>query len=561
MSRPVTSGPSIDFSPLKKAFVDSFCVLCLSSPYILNRLGMLVNAFRFLAVLIVVVGLTVMTFAIMSVAGGSFFYTIDDPYIHLALAENIVHGHYGINLTEFSSPSSSILYPFILATLLSLGLGEWAPLIVGGSAAIAVALCLASVLARDCVIPGQNWSVVSALILLPFVLLSLNVIGLPFTGMEHSLHVLASVMVIIGFARLQSGQAVPWYLLAGIVLAPLLRFEGIALSGSAILALIFLGRWRAGVFVGAVIVALLGFYMFQMLRVDLPILPSSVMAKSSISASAVDGQVTEAITKVVRTIVDAVETRHGTTLVVLIGLVLVGLSQRPGPNGNRLAIAGVAIASMVAHLLGGTYDWWSRYEIYIFSVGVVACFLLYREALTDVGWRGLSKLIGVISLLLVSGSEYAVTLLRTPMAAQNIQLQQFQMHRFSTEILPVPVAVNDLGYVSWQNDIYVLDLWGLGSETARRRWKEDGGISPAGLVELTDKTGVVYAMVYEEWVGRHVPASWCHVGTLITPKVSVAYPEVQFFLVDQDYQTELDAAITRFSSTLPKGASFKRENC
>mgnify|MGYP001017862235 CR=1 FL=1 len=46
---------------------------------------------------------------------GFFFYTLDDPYIHLALAENILRGHYGINLDEPSSPSSSIVYPFLVA--------------------------------------------------------------------------------------------------------------------------------------------------------------------------------------------------------------------------------------------------------------------------------------------------------------------------------------------------------------------------------------------------------------------------------------------------------------
>jgi hypothetical protein len=45
---------------------------------------------------------------------GHLVYSLDDPYIHLGLAENIAKGHYGINLTEYSSPSSSILWPFLL---------------------------------------------------------------------------------------------------------------------------------------------------------------------------------------------------------------------------------------------------------------------------------------------------------------------------------------------------------------------------------------------------------------------------------------------------------------
>src|SRR5687768_7918900 len=39
--------------------------------------------------------------------GGDFSYTLDDPYIHLALAENIAIGHYGIDPSESSAPASS----------------------------------------------------------------------------------------------------------------------------------------------------------------------------------------------------------------------------------------------------------------------------------------------------------------------------------------------------------------------------------------------------------------------------------------------------------------------
>jgi hypothetical protein len=45
---------------------------------------------------------------------GHFFYALDDPYIHLALSEQLAHGHYGLNPGEATSPSSSIVWPFLL---------------------------------------------------------------------------------------------------------------------------------------------------------------------------------------------------------------------------------------------------------------------------------------------------------------------------------------------------------------------------------------------------------------------------------------------------------------
>lgn len=50
--------------------------------------------------------------------GGAFCFTLDDPYIHLALSENLwKHGHYGVNLGEVSAPSSSVLWPFLVAPI------------------------------------------------------------------------------------------------------------------------------------------------------------------------------------------------------------------------------------------------------------------------------------------------------------------------------------------------------------------------------------------------------------------------------------------------------------
>ena len=68
--------------------------------------------------------------AILTLNAGHLVYTLDDAYIHLALAENIWNGHYGVNANEFSAPSSSILWPFILAPFAGLRIGNYVPLII-----------------------------------------------------------------------------------------------------------------------------------------------------------------------------------------------------------------------------------------------------------------------------------------------------------------------------------------------------------------------------------------------------------------------------------------------
>ena len=74
--------------------------------------------------------------AILLLNKGHLVYTLDDPYIHLALAENIINGHYGVNTSEFSAPASSILWPFIIAPFSAFGYGEYFPLLLNICSAI-----------------------------------------------------------------------------------------------------------------------------------------------------------------------------------------------------------------------------------------------------------------------------------------------------------------------------------------------------------------------------------------------------------------------------------------
>lgn len=68
--------------------------------------------------------------AILFLNDGQFTYTGDDPYIHLALAENIARGHYGVNLAEYSAPSSSVLWPVLLAPFAPLRVDDLVPLCI-----------------------------------------------------------------------------------------------------------------------------------------------------------------------------------------------------------------------------------------------------------------------------------------------------------------------------------------------------------------------------------------------------------------------------------------------
>lgn len=120
---------------------------------------------------------------------GHFSYSLDDAYIHLALAQQIAHGHYGLNASEPSSPASSVLWPFIIAPLSRTGLGAWFPPILNLGFGILACAMIGRIVERSWIArnpeasAGMQWLVAFLLILIG------NLLGLTFMGMEHMLQI------------------------------------------------------------------------------------------------------------------------------------------------------------------------------------------------------------------------------------------------------------------------------------------------------------------------------------------------------------------------------------
>jgi hypothetical protein len=68
--------------------------------------------------------------SILKLNNGTFIYTMDDPYIALALSGQIRHGNYGINAGVHAAPDSSILDPFLLAPASGTPIHPYLPLIL-----------------------------------------------------------------------------------------------------------------------------------------------------------------------------------------------------------------------------------------------------------------------------------------------------------------------------------------------------------------------------------------------------------------------------------------------
>lgn len=208
------------------------------------------------------------------IAGG-FEYPLDDTYIHLAMAENIGRGGYGINAGEYASASSSVLWPFLLVPLAASEAGRYLPLALNALALMGLCLCWGYAVARA----RLSRPVTLALAIVGPV--ALNMYGVAALGMEHSLHALLTVLVVLGLGLFFDERRATWWLIVAIVLAPLVRFEGMALSLVAATILALRGQWRVGLAAALATVAASAAFMVFLHSIGLSMLPSSVLAKSA----------------------------------------------------------------------------------------------------------------------------------------------------------------------------------------------------------------------------------------------------------------------------------------
>jgi hypothetical protein len=136
-------------------------------------------------VIVYVTLLAIVFLAVLHRTQGHYTAPQDDPYIHLALAEHIAHGHYGINTADFSSPSSSMVWPLLLSLLAPTTLGIYAALFYSVMAALWAIFLLALILDEwpEAVFATRTRQIVA---MIAFVLLA-NLVGLTLLGMEHTL--------------------------------------------------------------------------------------------------------------------------------------------------------------------------------------------------------------------------------------------------------------------------------------------------------------------------------------------------------------------------------------
>lgn len=486
--------------------------------------------------------------SILLLNNGVFVYTLDDPYIHMALAENLSNGHYGVNSNEFSAPSSSILWPFIIAIIPSL---ECFPLLLNIIFSMLTLYIFYRILDRSFTINDKRSRITFISLLLILLVCATNTVGLIFIGMEHSLQLLLVTMIAYGLIIEAEESKVTWWLMLAIIIAPLIRYENLAISCASI-AYLFIYKYYKFTIISILFVVLFvgGFSVF-LTQLGLGPLPTSILDKSSLAGSA--GKLQE----IVNNLKYSFENRQGQFLLFLGSGLGFYLCKK---NSKRRQLAAVTIFAILMHLIAGRYGWYNRYEIYIWAFSLSMCFYIFGKHIaippTEKNKNiNLFKMVLAGYLLIFGGLPYILDLFTLPLASNNIYEQQYQMHRFAVDYYNKPVAVNDLGFVSYKNSNYVLDFWGLASLDALKHRKNKSNAE--WMNDLAKSKNVALAMIYKSWF-IIIPDDWIKVGSLHLgkEKVTPADSEVVFYALNKDSYQETVEKLYDFQKTLPKDVIF-----
>jgi hypothetical protein len=515
-----------------------------------------------LALAIIAAILLGLILSILRMNHGVFLYSMDDPYIGLAFSDQIRHGNYGMNDGVHAAPDSSILYPFLLAPASGTSLHPYLPLILNTLALFATLVIIWRFFQHLRLVADTFGIVMQATALL-LLAICLNLIGVIFTGLEHSLHIMAVAATIYGLALFLDKGKMPAWLPAVIVLAPLLRYEGLALSLAAILIIALRGHWRTALGTLALVVFFVGGFSAFLVGLGLPPLPSSILTKSDVAADGVSGAGMGIFHSIGQN-VSGMNLIPVGSLLLVIGVAaaaryLLELPAKPWRWSSQALMALLLVCLIGAHAVAGRFGWLDRYEDYAMAGTALIGIYLLRKTIRNVLSKKKERLIvfGAAAIALsVICSPYILSTWQVPLASNNIYEQQFQMHRFVNDFYRAPAAVNDLGLVSYHNPNFVLDLGGLASEKARILLSSDADAN--AYRDLVGSNDVHLVIIYDKWFPDKIPASWVKVASmdLSQERVSSAEAEVQFYATDDATASKLRPELQSFSKGLPPGVKL-----
>jgi hypothetical protein len=495
---------------------------------------------------------------------GHLIYSLDDAYIHMAVAKNLARsGLWGCTPFHFSSSSSSLLWTLILGIADRLvGVRDATPLVLDGAFVLATLVVADRYLVRFGTPP-----VLRAATLLGLVI-AFPMTGMVLMGMEHILHLLLTI-AFAGEAveALTSGPPGPpvarGVVVRLCVLAALLtasRYEGFFLVGLVCLGFLARRRFLAAVSIGAA--AFLPALAFGAISVANGgfFLPNSLILKAA-------GESASAVAALFKPFgsdeLDFLRNNRALPILLVIGLIgALAQWRRSREVWSPPVLLPLLLAGMIAahgHYVFSPMYWVYRYDAYLVGFGVfVAAVLLAQVRAARVAAGGVLPALAVAVLVaVVADVREGLTAEAEVAGMRNTYLEQYQTALFIRTYYPrEAVIVNDLGAVTYYTDARILDLAALGDVEPLQILRRTGSYTKRDVVAWTAKyhPSVAVISLGWSWVAPLVPAEWTRVGEVEVPPKR---ERVGFYAVDPQASWILRASMAAHFSPLHQVPGYR----
>jgi 4-amino-4-deoxy-L-arabinose transferase-like glycosyltransferase len=480
---------------------------------------------------------------------GHFLYTLDDPYIHMAIAKNFVtSGTWGVTQYEFSSCSSSPLWTFLISLFhFIFGTKVIVPFILN----ILFALLTAFIVFRFIVKYTDN--VFFQMIILLSILFFGPFVSVVFTGLEHSMYTFFIVLIIYYLFKIFDEQSEKKDIIVLFILLALLtlsRYEGMFVA--AALFLIFLYRKKVLIASGVLLSAFLPILIIGVISVSKGwyFFPNSIVLKSPVVLNDFGSFVKSIFNP---NFFDLLWAYKRILILLIISAVMFFVYRK---DKNFFAIKSSIFIFILVTLLQINFAKLGsllRYEMYLIVFGILINIISIIKFLTGKSKKIKYCVIVFLCLLMIPFSISSIKAMKdVPTAITNIYQMQFQMSKFINNYYDKnTIALNDIGAVNYYCDIKCIDLWGLANkDVADYRRKQT--YNSKKIFEINKNTSV--AVVFEAWFDKYggIPSDWIMAGKWTVPNnITCGADSVTFYATDSANYIKLTDNLKIFSKELP----------
>ncbi|MFA0833703.1 MAG: hypothetical protein ACC609_06815 [Methanobacterium formicicum] len=490
----------------------------------------------------------------------------------MAVAKNFAsYGIWGVTKYGFTSATSSILWPALLAGLFKiLGPKELIPFVLNIIFATSTLILINYVLKKYAGnIKFYNFFI---FIVLVAVIFFTPMIPLIFTGMENILQIFLTVAFVYKSARIlsekKSGKSELLLLLILAALLTLNRYENsFTIIAVGLMFVIYKRKLQALFLFLAGSIPLILYGIISKIQ-GWYFLPNSLVLKSVFLKNPMS--TTNTLFLTLGKLLSIIYSPHLLILFILSAFLLILIVKNKTKNRNTnftVIILSVFCINLILHILFAQTGWFYRYEAYLIVLGLFGISLgisLYLENIQnlkiDKGYipkKNVFKYLIIVIFIcilmtpMVNMGYESIT--SVPQASKNIYEQQYQMALFLKEYYQgETVGLNDIGVINYNDDIKCLDLWGLASfEVAEKR--EEGKYGVTEISDMVKNNNVSVIIIYNYTLGNNIPPDWIKVGEWeIKDNVACGDSVVLFYAPNPKNETYLREKLRMFSSKLPK---------